>query len=321
MSIDLIQVLPDNDPKPTRILIECELRPVQGKRFQPTGFPDLGAAVFETNEGTRLLVESAQSMANRLEVVCWDVESLDLVRPLAGLSYVRVERKDGTFLTSSITEAHRLNSPYVLESGDKTFFTRFRDETAALAGGAINRQKLAEIVLRYDTGSLLHGLFLAKPDLAGGRLRLERAISAFIEAEGVRVAASGGVKNDQVNPSGDTSKGFGNVPFPRDEYTADKIVAYFSIDLAQIRGYRLGSEVSRMLVLVALYKIRALLDGGMRLRTACDLELVGAPRVHRPDGFLLPPLAELVAALPGAISACKGRFAGERGVTRVVFEA
>ncbi len=30
-----------NEP---RLLIEAELKPVQGSRFQPTGFPDLGAA-------------------------------------------------------------------------------------------------------------------------------------------------------------------------------------------------------------------------------------------------------------------------------------
>ena len=51
-----------------RILIEARLRPVQGERFQPTGFADLGAAVYELPSGTRmLLVESAQSIANRLE--------------------------------------------------------------------------------------------------------------------------------------------------------------------------------------------------------------------------------------------------------------
>lgn len=197
---------------------------------------------------------------------------------------------------------------------------KLKKESDTFSVGAIDRQKLAEMVLKYDVGALLHGLFLAKQDLAGGRLRIERVISAFIEADDVRVAASGGVKNDQVNPSGDTSKGFGNVPFARDEYTARKIMAYFNIDLAQIRGYRLGPEVSRMLVLVALFKIRALLDGGLRLRTACDLELVGTPNVKRPEGFILPSYSDIVAALPSAISACKGRFAGERGVTRVVFE-
>ena len=51
-----------------RLLMHVDLAPVQGDRFQPTGFADLGPAVYTTPDGTRkLLVESAQSMANRLE--------------------------------------------------------------------------------------------------------------------------------------------------------------------------------------------------------------------------------------------------------------
>src|SRR6266852_4547597 len=56
-----------------KLLFDIPLAPVQGDRFQPTGFPDLGAATYERPDGTpMLLVESAQSMANRLEAVCWD---------------------------------------------------------------------------------------------------------------------------------------------------------------------------------------------------------------------------------------------------------
>ena len=58
-----------------RLLIEVELEPIQGERFQPTGFPDLGAAEIQLNDNTAsLLVESAQSMANRLEDVCLNPE-------------------------------------------------------------------------------------------------------------------------------------------------------------------------------------------------------------------------------------------------------
>jgi CRISPR-associated protein Csb1 len=49
-------------------------------------------------------------------------------------------------------------------------------------------------------------------------MRLPRSLTAFIEARNVSIAVSGRVKNDQVNPSGDTAKGFGNVPFHRDEF-------------------------------------------------------------------------------------------------------
>ena len=69
--------------KAPRLLMEAELEPVQGTRFQPTGFPDLGAATYEGPDGTpMLLVESAQSMANRLESVCWD----ELGIPTAGIA-------------------------------------------------------------------------------------------------------------------------------------------------------------------------------------------------------------------------------------------
>lgn len=313
MTIDLS---PLNNAR--RLLFSVELKPIQGTRFQPTGFPDLGAAVYQAGEKTYLLVESAQSMANRLEAVCWDTAANDLRPPLQGLSYIRVEQ-DGEYLTSSIMEAHRINSPYILESKDRSFFELLRDDVARLAEGPIDRHALATALLRYDVNSLLHGVFLAKKELAGGRLRVARALSAFIEAEGGQVAASGGVKNDHVNPGGDTSKGFGNVPFHREEYTADKITAYFNLDLGQIRGYGLGEGVERMLILLALYKIRAFLDGDLRLRTACDLTLADAgPSIlsDSPPGFALPTLVELEAALPAAIDACRDRMAG---VTTVVY--
>lgn len=320
MTIDLTSLLPASEPKPTRLLIEAPLQPVQGARFQPTGFPDLGAATFETTKGTRLLVESAQSMANRLETVCWDGPAQAPVAALKGLPYVRVER-GGVYLTSSLTEAHRLNSPYILEGKDKTFFDKLKGETKILEEGAIDRAKLAAIVFRYDANALVHGLFLAKKELVGGRLRLERALSSFIEAEGVRLAASGGVKNDHVNPSGEAKSGFGNVPFQRDEFTAESITAYFNLDLAEIRAFGLGAAGERLLVLLSLFKIQSLLQGRLRLRTACDLDLAGDIRVKRPHGFALPTLEALTAELPGAIAACASQFASPGGVTTVEYVA
>ncbi len=311
MSLDLTAL-----DSPCKLLITAHLKPLQGHRFQPTGFPDLGAALYDTDDGRMLLVESAQSMANRLEAVCWDTASEDLVKPLQGLSYVRVER-DNHFLTSSIIEAHRLNSPYILESGDRTFFDLLQAELEVMTSGPINRTLLAQTLLRYDTSSLLHGIFLAKKKLAGGRLRLARALSSFIEAEGVRVAASGGVKNDHVNPSGDTAKGFGNVPFHREEFTAQAIHAYFNLDLAQLRGYGLGEAQTRLLITLGLYKIRALLDGNLRLRTACDLELAETPTVTAPEGFELPALTILTEAVQASIAACSDDLAGTTTVPYV----
>lgn len=290
-----------------RILFSVKLKPILGDRFQPTGFPSLGAAEYQTSAGRKLLVESTQSMANRLETTCWDVANNSPVADLIGISHVTVVR-GGKFLTDSMLESHRINSPYLLEcKSDKTFIELLKRELGGLDVGPIDRKRLAEVLFKYDVGSLIHGVFLAKSDLAGGRLRIARALSSFIEASRVEVAASGGVKIDHVNPSGDTKSGFGNVPFPRDEYVADEIVLYVSLDLAQIRGYGLDSKATDLLVLLSLYRIRKLLDGDLRLRTACDLEPIDKVNVQamRPNGFTLPSLIDIATAVKTAIESCK----------------
>jgi CRISPR-associated protein Csb1 len=305
MSIDLTTLNGHYD-----LLFEIPLKVRQGHRFQPTGFPDLGAAEFDTPDGRALLVESAQSMANWLEMACWSDAANDLHEELKGLSYVRVEIEEGgarRYLTSSVTDSHRLNSPYILESKDETFFKKLEHELGALEKGPIDRKLLARKLLQYDAGSLIHGVFLAKKQLAGGRLRVARALTAFIEADGVKVAASGGSKQDHVDPTGKAygqggaEKGFGHVPFPRDEYTAEKITLYASVDLAQIRGYGLDNEPTKMLILLALYKLRAFVDSPMRLRTACTFELENAGDIESKNvkGFALPSKGELVGTKSG----------------------
>ncbi len=292
-----------------RLLLDIPLQPLQGTRFQPTGFPDLGAATYELADGTQmLLVESAQSMANRMEVVCWDVARDDWVVPLRGLPYVAVVDDAERPLTNSVLEAHRLNSPYILEGKDKTFLEKLKEELGTNAIGRVDLQRLAEVLWRYDINSLLHGVFLAKSDLAGGRMRLPRSLSAFIEARDVTIVASGGVKRDDVNPSGPAREGFGHVPFHREEY-AGTLTAYFNLDLAQLRGYRLGMHAEELLIALALFKIRKFLRDGLRLRTACDLTTAGTLMVRQPEGFVVPDLQTLEAALPGFIQACSSSFA------------
>lgn len=314
-----------------RLLLEVPLRPVQGTRFQPTGFPDLGPATYDAVQRradgsmervSMLLVESAQSMANRLESVCWNEAAGDWKAPLHGLPYVKVIDKTGKVVTTSVLEAHRLNSPYILESKDKSFFNKLKTELGADGEGKVDTRLLARTLLRYDVNALLHGIFLAKKELAGGRYRLSRALSSFVEASHVSVAASGGVKRDDVSPSGDAKSGFGHVPFHRDEFSGP-VVAYFNLDLAQIRGYGFDPEVERLLIGLALYKIRAVLHEGLRFRTACDLEVAGDDEqivASRPAGFVLPTLAELEKALPEWIRAAAGQFASP-AITPVVYEA
>jgi len=302
MSADLTSLQSES-----RVLFAIKLIPMQGQRFQPTGFPSLGAAFYRTPNGQSVLVESAQSMANRLEATIWNAATNEPNTDVRGISHVVVKRK-GHFLTDTMLESHRLNSPYLLEGSNKGFVEKLKGELGALSEGPIDRKLLAQVLLKYDVGSLLHGVFLAKKELAGGRLRVARALTAFVEADGAETVASGGVKNDHVNPSGLTKLGYGNVPFARDEYTAKTITLYVNLDLAQIRGYGLGAPAERLLTLLGLYKVRALIDGDMRFRTACDLrrESEGAVLATRPRGFELPDLADLRTQLRLAIDACKG---------------
>ena len=325
MTIDWQQL--ENEP---RLLMEAELKPIQGSRFQPTGFPDLGAAEYQApdDEGkpTRVvLVESAQSMANRLEAVCWDKSSDEIVPSLRGMPYVHINLWEEDQTTNSIIEPHRLNSPYILEGEDTTVLDKLKARLANRERGQVDLHELALVLAEMDTNSLLHGVFLAKKDLAGGRYRMPRALSAFIEAVGVSPVESGGVKNDPVDPSGDANRGFGNVPFHRTEYTAERITAYFNLDLAQIRAYGLGESAEKFLVTLALWKVRKFLETGLRLRTACDLEVMDGGdnglKVTRPEGFDVPPTLALEADLPELIEACasEGLFA-DPPVTQLTFE-
>ena len=303
-----------------RLLMEAKLQPIQGSRFQPTGFPDLGAATYKAPGKVNIvLVESAQSMANRLEAVCWDGGNDAIAPPLSGMPYVHVKLWEEDQTTNSIIEPHRLNSPYILEGSDTTVLDMLKTRLANRERGQVDLHELAIVLAEIDTNSLLHGVFLAKKDLAGGRYRMPRALSAFIEATGVAPADSGGVKNDPVDPSGDTNKGFGNVIFHRTEYTAKRITAYFNLDLAQIRAYGLGESAERFLVTLALWKVRRFLETGLRLRTACDLAVCGDLEVTRPEGFAVPPTQDLEDDLPRLIEACAGLFASPP-VTELTFK-
>jgi CRISPR-associated protein Csb1 len=184
--------------------------------------------------------------------------------------------------------------------------------------GVFNIRRLAKVVFKYDPNSLIHGVFLEK---IAGRLRLVRLLSAFIEAQGAKPVASGGVKFDRVNPKGDTAVGYGNVPFARTEFVAEAITAYFHVDLAQMAAYGLSDEARALLAALALWKIQAFLDSKeLRLRTACILETRKGPHVTRPEGLALPGLAELTQEVKRLIVRCQPYFASP-AVTHLTWTA
>lgn len=302
-----------------RILLEASLKPVQGNRFQPTGFADLGAARYRAPDGTwMLLVESAQSVANRLEATIIASDN-ELDPQLAGLSYIRVQLEgDSAASTNSLIEAHRLNSPFIIS--DKGFQEAFKALANYAKGKPISWPVVAKALFRLDVNSLLHGCFLA--NLEDGRVRTARAVTGFIEAKGVQEAVSGGVKNNPIDPTGKlravnlAKDVYGNVPYQRVEYTAESITAYFNIDMGLFKGYGLPTEARELLIGLALLKIRRFLDGGLRLRTACDFDLVGPAKVNAPEGFVLPREEELLAAVQASIKACS-ELLGQPAVTEL----
>jgi CRISPR-associated protein Csb1 len=298
-----------------RFLMEIELVPVQGERFQPTGFPDLGSAVFERPDGRRmLLVETAQSMANRLENVCLKNGGPDISTELEGLPYIKIKLtgKNIDTETSSLIEAHRINSPFIISDSD--FAAKFKQMASYSKGKPIDWKKVGQTLFHFDINSLLHGAFMA--NLEDGRVKVPRMLTGFIEAEDVREASSGGVKNNPIDPSGKLRAEsldkdvYGNVPFYRIEYTAAKIKAYFNLDLALIESYDLVPDARDLLITLSFYKISRFLRNGLRLRTACDLKIKDRIVVTEPAGFQFPADEEIEGNLRDLIRSCteKGLF-------------
>jgi CRISPR-associated protein Csb1 len=286
-----------------RLLIEAELRPLQGTRFQPTGFPNLGAArytAFDRAGGDErhlredILVESPQSMANLLEDICWQEAKNDWIEELASLPLVRVLDAQERPLTNSVLESHRLASSYILDAHapDKSPypFVSLLEESikkSIAPNGPLSVPELAKFVVKHCPNTLIHGVFFSnnfhKDRIGQGRLRLPRLLSAFIEAHDAKTASSGGAKLDRQdasgkNDGGSAETGYGNVPFARDEYTAAKIVAYFNLDLAQLRAFGFSAELHDLIIALALLKIQRRLALGFHRRTACKLAVAGGPK-------------------------------------------
>ena len=267
MSLDLAPL-----DSASRLLVEAELKVANGGggRFQPTGFPDLGPALYRGADGADwLLVESPQSMANRLELACWDeaAECFDSV--CNGIPFVRcVVTADGrTSTTSTVQESHRLASPYILagtvknDNVSKPLWQLLKsDSDYAGLGLQENRPFLlrnhASRLLKLDPNSLLHGVWLStkvepkgskKQAICGGKVRFPRILSAYIEASSPQQVSYGGVKRERIfdqaeSGATDAESGFGSIPFPKADFTSPAVRAYFSLDLQLLRTLGLGER-------------------------------------------------------------------------------
>ena len=298
-----------------RLLMDVKLKPTQGDRFQPTGFPEIGAAEFQRPDGTRMvLVESAQSMANRLESTIIGADGYNVIESLKGISYIVSELSaDGELkFTSSLIEAHRMNSPYIIS--DKNFREELKKEASYFKGQPMNWKKVAKAVFKYDVNSLIHGIFMA--NLEDGRLKLPRILSSFIEAENIREVSTGGVKNNPIDPTGKlrtneiTKDVYGNVPYHRTEFTAESINAYFNIDTSLLKSYELGENETKLVFFLCMLKIRKFLDSSLRLRTACDLMVDSniVINIEKDEYVEFPEEKEIMEILSDLIKKCEHSF-------------
>lgn len=302
---------------PTRRRFAFTLTPIAGQRFQPTGFPDLGAAIYRApgNQTDDLLVESSQSMANHLEATTWDMARQQPTHAVADLPYVRVLDGAGDFLTSSRLEAHRLASAYVLNGklDDREMKTLLPERFGLVKGKPLNMAQVYRELFTLDPLSLVHGVFFAQK--WPWQPKVARAITAFIEASDVEAAVSGGVKKDSVNNEADkaggrdAAQGYGMVPHHRTEYTAASITLFAVIDEQQFASYGLSPEATELLSALANWELATLLHNGLRLRTACDLVISG--------GDDIPGLDAATQRLSSATDAARPELGT---VTEVTFE-
>ena len=265
-----------------------ELKAVPSDRFQPTGFPDLGAAKFLKPVGENngwadaILVESVQSMANRFEAIGWDETLREPVPTLAGLPWVKViADDDDRYMTSSRTEAHRLASAFVKDSkinsnGSEStdMISEIKDRFDLADDTPLVPRDIAAAIFALDPLCLIHGVFFADKKWPG-QPKIARALTGFIEASDVKEVYSGGVKRDDVRHSiaegaAGATEGYGSIPYSRIEYTARSITLYISIDVGQIKAYGLSDTATELLLAIAQWEVGSLLDHGLRLRTACE---------------------------------------------------
>jgi len=310
-----------------RELYRVPMQPVAGSRFQPTGFPDIGAALFDRPVGEDgwqqcLVLESAQSMANHLEAGAWEAGEDRPAPALAGLPYVRVVDEHGAYVTSSRTEAHRLASAFVKDAtlDGQGMRDVIRERLDLHDDTPLSPREIAGAVFAMDPMCLVHGVFFAETDKVWpGQPKIARALSAFVEAYDVKEVISGGVKRDDVRHStkdaaGGAAEGYGSVPFHRSEYVARRIEASFVLDLDQIESYGLADPAAELLATAGRWEIRSLFDRGFRPRTGCDLEIEDPAALGA-----LPSLETLSAQLRGLIAQC-GELLGGGEPLEVVWD-
>lgn len=267
--------------------------------IQPTGFPDIGACIFKDAQGQiRCLVESEQSMANRLEGVCmtdageW-VEPWKSVMPLIEVVDDAKQR-----IATNLTEPHRIASSYILEgrslSDNQTTFKDVLWRAIGMRGSGNNsilsltgRAQLDRVIFALDPSALLHGYQFVQTEFVG--MRQPRILHARIEAilDGDEELNYGMVKVDQIEPGAAAQKGAnkGQSIAGKHRIIWKGITATFELDLLALKHLHLDENKKKFLLGLALWKVGAFLSdkpsfdprsrqrlGALRLRADCHLK-------------------------------------------------
>lgn len=157
----------------------------------------------------------------------------------------------------------------------------------------------------YDPNSLVHGVMFAKE-----QIKLSRLLTAHMEALGAARVGRSGIKFDRL---GKTTSG--QPIFAVEEETAHTIVATFILDLALLRSYGRGDEglsgeQKQLLLDLAIWKIKHLLQSPFRFRTGCQLRCTGIAWCEDTDGSKVPDKFSgkpdnLSVDIKGSIKVCK----------------
>lgn len=286
---------------PSPLILTATLEPVAGDRFQPAGFPEIGHVIYKAPRGDGTveqvcIVDSAASMANHLESVCQrGAHDLDLVEELDGLPYLRcvtnaAEGAEPTpereVVVTSLTEGHRIASSYFLDgwpiSGETKAGNKFKQNLVSKFGIVLPKGNKAhppasqwwnvfKTIFALDPNSLVHGVLFPQ-----WQIKISRALTAHLEAFGAGRVDRAGVKFDRL---GKTTSG--QPIFAVDDATAESIRATFVLDVALIRSFgrkkgddQLGisDKQQELLVALALWKVRKLLEAPFRYRSGCHLQ-------------------------------------------------
>jgi CRISPR-associated protein Csb1 len=307
---------------PRRLILRAHLAPVAEKRFQPAGFPEVGHVFYDDpKSGEKVcIVDSAASMANHLEKICWDDARMELHPDLDGLPYVKLMTDDvadakgqRVLVMTTLSEGHRLASDYFLDAvweteevkGKRT--TRKGKEFLEKRFGVQKigektftppsaRLRILQTIFECDPNSLVHGIFFA----AFKDIKISRVLTAFLEAYGASRVAGAGVKFD---PIGKTESG--QPIFQTEDATAKDIVATFVMDLDQIRSFGHGDKglnnpQKALLLGLGLWKILRLVAHPWRYRTRCDLKLLTLEAEGIGDEEALAGLVDIRALIVNA---------------------